>query len=84
MEKDNLNTKYINRLVYYVPRSALIFSFLQLIFFRKFTTGFLFGMALGAGYCHKDLSLAIGKTFNFKKLKEDVEDLLSTTLPKKN
>jgi hypothetical protein len=79
----NYSSQYINRLIYYAPRSAVICAALQLIFFKRVTTGFLFGLALGAGYCHKDFKQAFNRIYNFKLI-SDIEDKLSSTLSNKN
>jgi hypothetical protein len=64
--ENNLSSNYISRLTYYTPRSALFFSILQLLLFKKAKTGILFGLALGAGYCHQNLVKALGKIYNRK------------------
>ena len=46
---------YFNRLAHYTVYGAIFGSIVSMVMLIKLKRGFLFGVGLGAGYCHEDL-----------------------------
>ena len=56
VELSNPANAYWNRLAFFGGSAALFSGLLSAILLMKFRRGFIFGLGLGAGYCHKDFS----------------------------
>jgi hypothetical protein len=58
---------YLSRLAHYSAYGALIGSVLSTLMFLKMKRGLLFGLGLGAGYCHEDLTKVYETYYSKKK-----------------
>jgi len=55
-EINNPANAYLNRLAFFGGSAALASGLISAILLMKFRRGFIFGLGLGAGYCHNDFS----------------------------
>ena len=69
--EDNKNTLatnyaniYLNRLLHYSGYGAIIGGVVSMLFLMRFKKGLIFGLGLGAGYCHSDLTNVYKSYFN--------------------
>ena len=63
-EINNNSSIYLNRLMHYGGYGALIGGVASMLFQMRFKRGLVFGLGLGAGYCHPDLIKVYKSYFN--------------------
>jgi hypothetical protein len=64
VELNNYSSIYLNRLMHYAGYGALVGGVASMLFLMRFKRGFVFGLGLGAGYCHSDLIKVYKAYFN--------------------
>ena len=65
MDNSNICTEYADKIKIYAGTCALVGGILNLIFFKRITSGIIIGFGIGAGYSHNYMMNYLKNIYKF-------------------